>query len=273
MRIYIKNIRAIALGLSVSAALCACSSLKGAGNGHSDAVAEPVLEGAQHVIDGSGDRVNDAAQECINLGSGTAAGCAATNAAAGPTTNAPAPTIAEPAAAPPPQSTAEAAIQPPAEPAVAPAIEPAPAVKKLEISRGEVVTAAPKLEELSLQAEALFKFGKSDTANLLPAARTQLDQLAQRISQLGAASISKITITGHADRLGLDADNQILSRRRAETVQRYLASKAVPATLLQAYAKGESEPIVNCSGDRPTAKLKACLAPNRRVDVVVYGRE
>jgi outer membrane protein OmpA-like peptidoglycan-associated protein len=216
---------------------------------------------AQNVLDGSGKAVNDAAQGCVSTGHsapGSAADCGVGTVATAATVNAPAPAISEPVAAV-------------AVPAQEPMAQATPTAKP-EITKGEVVTAAPKLEELSLQAEAVFKFGKSDSASLLPAAKSRLDELAARIAQLGAQAVSKITVTGHADRLGLDAANQSLSRQRAETVQRYLASKGVPAALLQVGAKGESAPIVQCKGDKPTVKLKACLAPNRRVEVVVYGQ-
>jgi outer membrane protein OmpA-like peptidoglycan-associated protein len=251
-------------------ALCGCAAMKGAGEGNATSAGAE----AHHVVDGSGKAVNDAYQECVNTGhSAGAGGCAA--GATGATVNAPPPAINAPppqaatSAAPPQAATEPApAAAKPAEP-VAQATPQAPA----EITKGEVVSAAPKLEELSLQAEALFGFGKSDAGNLLAAGKKQLDELAARIAQLGPNAVSKITVTGHADRLGLDAANQTLSRRRAETVQQYLASKGVPAALLQVSAKGESAPLVQCKGEKPTAKLKACLAANRRVEVVVYGQK
>jgi outer membrane protein OmpA-like peptidoglycan-associated protein len=251
--------------MSVVGVLSGCAGAKKGAN------AEIVTEGvsaapgtvAPPVRDGSGKVVSDAAKECVSTGQSqageaNAADCGAHSPSA--TTAAPAPTISAPVAA---------IATPAAEPAVQAAPAPAP---KLEITKGEVVNAAPKLEELSLQAEAVFKFGKSDSASLLPAAKARLDDLAARITRSGAQAVSKITVTGHADRLGLDAANQSLSRRRAETVRQYLASKGVPTALLQVSAKGESAPIVQCKGDKPTIKLKACLAPNRRVEVVVYGQ-
>ena len=248
-----KIARCIVFGLAV-VALGGCAAMKKAGRADIVTEGSPSSSAAQNVLDGSGKAVNDAAQGCVNTGhsdAGSAADC-------GTGTGAPAPAISEPVAVV-------------AVPAPEPMAQATPTAKS-EITKGEVVTAAPKLEELSLQAEAVFKFGKSDSASLLPAAKSRLDDLATRIAQLGAQAVSKITVTGHADRLGLDAANQSLSRQRAETVQRYLASKGVPAALLQVGAKGESAPIVQCKGDKPTVKLKACLAPNRRVEVVVYGQ-
>jgi outer membrane protein OmpA-like peptidoglycan-associated protein len=217
MRVHLKFRHAV---ISVAAAaLCGCAAMKGGGSDGATTTAATTGGGADahHVVDGSGKVVNDAYQECINAGHAGAAhggGCA-TSGAAGATVNAPAPVIAEP-----PAAVVPAAAEPAAE-----AAPQAPA----EITKGEVVNAPPKLEELSLQADALFRFGKSDAASLVAAGKQRLDELAARIAQLGANAVSKITVTGHADRLGLDAANQTLSRRRAETVQQYLASKGVPA--------------------------------------------
>lgn len=267
----LRSISANGLAVVCAAALVGCAAPKPAGN------ETIVTEGAsaadsQHVVDGSGKAVSDSGQECVGTGHSGAGGAHAEgcgeSTSAGATNNAPAPLIAEPVAPVPKPEPA------PSIPPTTAAQVPAPATP-LEITRGEVVNApAPvRLEELSLQADALFKFGKSGAADLLPAGRQSLDKLAARIGQLGANAVAKITITGHADRLGLDALNQVLSRQRAESVQQYLASKGVPAGLLQASAKGETQPVVHCKGEKPTPKLKACLAPNRRVEVVVYGQK
>jgi outer membrane protein OmpA-like peptidoglycan-associated protein len=266
----LRPISAKGLAAVCAAALLGCAAPKPAGN------ETIVTEGAsaadnQHVVDGSGKAVSDSAQECVSTGHSGAGGAHAEDcgesSSGGATNNAPAPVIAEPVA-PAPKPEPAPSTPPPAA-AQTPASAP-----PLEITRGEVVNAAPvKLEEFSLQADALFKFGKSAAADLLPAGRQRLDELAARIGQLGADAVTKITITGHADRLGLDALNQVLSRQRAESVQQYLASKGVPAGLLQASARGETQPVVHCKGEKPTPKLKACLAPNRRVEVVVYGQK
>ena len=43
----------------------------------------------------------------------------------------------------------------------------------------------------------------------------------------------------------------------------------IPLAVMQAWGAGESEPVKECSGSKPTPELKACLAPNRRVSIVV----
>jgi OOP family OmpA-OmpF porin len=52
-----------------------------------------------------------------------------------------------------------------------------------------------------------------------------------------------------------------------------LVNKDVAQELVQVEAKGESAPVVQCKGNKATERLKACLTPNRRVEVVVYGKK
>lgn len=202
-----------------------------------------------HVVDGSGKAVVDGSNECVAAGhahgQGHPADCDGA-AAAEATPAAPPPEVTEPLAAA-------------AEPAPVEAAQPEP-------------TSPPTLEKLSLQADALFAFGKSDLGSPVRAGRDKLDALAARIQQIDAAAISAITVTGHADRIGTTERNLALSERRAETVKNYLVNKGVNAQWIQAIGKGESEPLVQCKGDKATSKLIACLAANRRVEVVVLGK-
>jgi OOP family OmpA-OmpF porin len=76
----------------------------------------------------------------------------------------------------------------------------------------------------------------------------------------------RVRITGHADRFGSNRYNMSLSRRRAESVKHYLADKGMRAEDMVVFAKGETQPLVHCKGGA-TPKTKACLAPNRRVEI------
>jgi OOP family OmpA-OmpF porin len=61
--------------------------------------------------------------------------------------------------------------------------------------------------------------------------------------------------------------------RRANAVKDYLASKDVPASRMQAEGKGKTQPETkpgDCLGKK-SAKVIACLQPDRRVDVEVTG--
>ena len=57
-------------------------------------------------------------------------------------------------------------------------------------------------------------------------------------------SLTRIDVTGHADRAGSAAYNDRLSRRRAAAVQRELVSNGVPEKDIIIYARGERDPLV-----------------------------
>lgn len=94
-----------------------------------------------------------------------------------------------------------------------------------------------------------------DSADILPAARTQLDALAEGIKLL--APQSTVTVEGHTDAVGNDAYNLELSRVRARAVRDYLVQHhGIDAARLKTAAYGEARPI---EGADPNAAL------NRRV--------
>ncbi len=75
-----------------------------------------------------------------------------------------------------------------------------------------------------------------------------------------------LVINGHTDNVGDDAKNMILSQKRAESVQRYLIGKGVPADRMTANGFGETQPIAD-------NKTKAGRAENRRVEFLVTYEE
>ena len=164
---------------------------------------------------------------------------------------APAPVVAE--AAPEPAPIA-AAPEPMPEPAPAPAPEPA----KCETA----------METITVGAEKLFGF---DKANLKEEGKAALDEAAAKI--IANPEIKAVIVTGHTDRLGSDSYNQKLSERRANQVKDYLATKGVDKSMIEAAGKGEAEPVVQCTGNKATKKLIACLQPNRRVTIQAEGKK
>jgi OOP family OmpA-OmpF porin len=167
---------------------------------------------------------------------------------------APAPVVAE--AAPEPAPVAAVAPQPEPEPAPAPA--PAP----------EPVKCEPKLDTITVNAEELFGY---DKANLLAEGKAALDEAAAKIK--ANPEIKTVTVTGHTDRIGSEAYNQKLSERRAKQVANYLSAQGVDAGIISAVGKGESEPVVQCDGNKATKKLIQCLQPNRRVEIKAEGQK
>lgn len=122
-------------------------------------------------------------------------------------------------------------------------------------------------ERHTLSADALFAFDKSGLDDIRPEGHVQLDRLAREL-QSGAPGDSRIAVIGYADRLGTDDYNQALSQRRADTVREYLVSRGVAAGTITAQGRGNSAPLAQCNAVARTA-LIACLAPDRRVEVVI----
>lgn len=145
-----------------------------------------------------------------------------------------------------------------AAPEAAPAPKPAPAP--------QTAPAAPRSISVDFEADPLFGFDKSA---IRADQRLLLDEL---VASIDGAEVLSISVIGHADRIGSRAYNQKLSKRRAESVRAYLASKGVSADRIQMEARGEDAPVTGdtCAKERGR-KLIACFQPDRRVEVSVSG--
>ena len=71
-----------------------------------------------------------------------------------------------------------------------------------------------------------------------------------------------VQVTGHTDTVGSEADNDALSRRRAEEILNFLANQGFSRTIMRAVGRGERELQV------PTADNTSSPV-NRRVEVIV----
>lgn len=146
----------------------------------------------------------------------------------------------------------------------------AKAVAPLEPVAVAAVTAEPQktvTERVTLDADTLFDF---DKATLRSTGRAALDDFAGKIKGIDP---EMITAVGHADRFGSGAYNQRLSEQRAEAVKTYLVSKGVAPDRMRTEGKGEMQPVTKsgeCDGAQ-SAKVIACLQPDRRVEVEVVG--
>jgi outer membrane protein OmpA-like peptidoglycan-associated protein len=146
--------------------------------------------------------------------------------------------------------------------AQAAAVAQAPAPAAFAVQAGAPST-------LILGGDALFKTGKSSVKDLTPEGRAKLDELVAKIKAFGA--IDSIKVTGHADKMGKPAANQKLSLARAKSIASYLKSKGVKAASFTTAGMGDTKPVVDCDMNQAKDALKACLAPNRRVEVEVVG--
>jgi hypothetical protein len=82
-----------------------------------------------------------------------------------------------------------------------------------------------------------------------------------------------VIAVGHADRIGSAAYNQKLSEKRAMAVKEYLVAKGIPANRVYTEGKGSKQPVTKpdqCKGAK-SAKVIACLQPDRRVDIELIG--
>lgn len=136
---------------------------------------------------------------------------------------------------------------------------------------GKVAEAAPEpvaapapVAMPSMDAKVGFGF---DRADLDATATAAIDTLVSEGKAKG--NIRSVKVTGHADRIGTEDYNLDLSLRRASAVGDYLTQNAgIDAQSVELAGKGESQPLVGCDGVRGAA-LVECLAPNRRVEIIL----
>ncbi|OCG16582.1 MULTISPECIES: porin OmpA [unclassified Gilliamella] len=135
----------------------------------------------------------------------------------------------------------------------APAV-PAPVELKTEVNR------------YVLNEDVLFAYAKAD---LKAEGRQALDNLLTNLVKIKPTE-SAIVVIGHTDRIGSVSYNQKLSEQRANSVMKYLVANGVPSHVISARGMGKSQPVTGtkCNALRG-ASLKACLAPDRRVEIEV----
>ena len=121
--------------------------------------------------------------------------------------------------------------------------------KMKQESRGLVIT---------LSGSVLFPSNKAD---LLPAARAQLSDIARILAK---AKGQNIAVEGYTDASGSKERNDQLSKDRAESVMNYLVDKGAPKDRIKAVGRGPEAPIA----DNKSAEGRAT---NRRVEIVVQG--
>jgi OOP family OmpA-OmpF porin len=118
--------------------------------------------------------------------------------------------------------------------------------------------------QVTLEDEQTFAFGKTV---LRDAAKRRIDR--DILSKFTTCNIKTVTITGYTDRIGTTRANQALSKRRADAVAEYLQGNGVLAKITTIGA-GSANPIKECKEGNRT-KLINCLAPNRRVSVIMQA--
>jgi outer membrane protein OmpA-like peptidoglycan-associated protein len=114
------------------------------------------------------------------------------------------------------------------------------------------------------QRTVYFDFNKS---TLNASEKTKLDYLAKVVRS--SKEVKNVDIVGYADMIGKNSYNQALSKRRAETVKSYLSAKGLKTNKVRVEGMGEEKPVTNCDANAPRADLIACLAADRRVEIML----
>jgi OOP family OmpA-OmpF porin len=125
----------------------------------------------------------------------------------------------------------------------------------------------PAYEKVALDANVLFGSGSS---RLRAEGRDALDLFVRSMYGLEARTVLAI---GYADRMGSEAQNQVLSEERVDAVKAYLVSRGLPAERVRTGAHGATQPDTQpgaCEG-ASRANNVACLQPDRRVFIQVSG--
>lgn len=135
--------------------------------------------------------------------------------------------------------------------------QPENCLSQLNVSQAKAV-------HKELSAAGLFAFGSSV---LTAKGEAQIKLLATEL-KAEPQNGQRIVVTGHTDRLGRADANQTLSQNRANAVKNLLVANGISAADIETRGMGASEPMVFCPGTQ-SAKVIACLAPNRRMAVDV----
>ena len=183
-----------------------------------------------------------------------------------------------------PVAAIEAALAKPVIAVVEPVITPA-------ATPVAVTIIAPKYEKITLAAGALFGHNKSGVDQILPEGRTQLNALAAKLKAVN--NVERVTISGHADITNGTGDakyNDKLSLERAISVKTYLSSQGLDVKSVSVAGLGGQQPVkTDCALPKGAARtaigvtqsraslkemesFRACLLPNRRVEVEIYGQ-
>jgi outer membrane protein OmpA-like peptidoglycan-associated protein len=108
---------------------------------------------------------------------------------------------------------------------------------------------------IRLPGDVLFAFG---SAELTPAAR---EAIAAVDDEIGSGGTGTVTIEGHTDAIGSDADNQALSERRAAAVRNALEAAPGSGYQYRSVGFGEARPVA------PNTKPDGSDDPMARVAV------
>lgn len=113
---------------------------------------------------------------------------------------------------------------------------------------------------VEVRSDALFSFGSTQ---LSTDGKKAVAGVAEQLRAVSASGY--VVVVGHADRIGADQANVMVSFQRASIVRAEL-KRHLPQAQIFAEGRGSKEPVVDCPGAKSSSVIE-CLAPNRRVTV------
>lgn len=131
---------------------------------------------------------------------------------------------------------------------------------------------ADNSSNIALSASALFPYASSE---LSLAGRMSLVEFTLGLDEK-FTDVDALKIVGYTDQLGDKKLNLKLSEARASSVKLYvnklLGQRRVKPKTIQAQGMGDALPVVSCdTKSLNITELRACLEPNRRVEINVAG--
>lgn len=125
----------------------------------------------------------------------------------------------------------------------------------------------PVMRTVLSQEDKTVYFG-FDSAVLSDRAKGKLNDVA--VTLQGAKDIQSTDIVGYTDSMGDAAYNRELSRKRAQTVKEYLASRGYLNTqVADVRGVGETGSLTDCNANLARHDKIACLSADRRVEVEI----
>lgn len=121
--------------------------------------------------------------------------------------------------------------------------------KSLAFDYSEKTDSEGKTIDISLQKIEVIKenvrleniFFDTNKADLKPESSAELNKL---LKVLNENPTMQIEVHGHTDDIGKDADNQILSQKRAEAVMNFLVSNSIQNSRIKAIGFGKNKPVL-----------------------------
>ena len=133
---------------------------------------------------------------------------------------------------------------------------------KAEAPKPAPVAEEPKAPEISQDKRMVyFDFDKS---NLRPDAVEKLDELVGLIK--GNGQVKKFMVHAFTDKMGKNGYNNALSKKRAETVRKYLANRLHIPSNSDVRGLGVSH-TADCNSLKNRIKRIECLGPDRRAEI------